>query len=279
MVAFACALDRGDACPEFTTYSRLSGLLGVSHCVQRCAGPARTRWCGETFDPDELRLQVSVQESLDCVRSLSLFLHCPSQLMHPWVLACLHVRALLVLHLLLLLLHLVLAHLLLLPLLHMRLSHSNSWSDTGRFHGPTGTRSVKGGVSGPAEDLRPVSEVEAEVKFSGRPAVYGGRLQVRFPEVCGTTRSRIWVRKGSARTRMLPENLDHLRVGWISRGTYETAWVAPGHDCLCSFEYGHGAAVRPQTNNAIWDGVIGFVGAGSHPSCHLGVQEGMCQRE
>ena len=42
----------------------------------------------------------------------------------------------------------------------------NSWSDTGRDKGPTGRRSSKGGVSGLAEDLRPVSEVEAGVKFS-----------------------------------------------------------------------------------------------------------------
>ena len=68
------------------------------------------------------------------------------------------------------------------------------------------------------------------------------------------------VLKGNARTRMLPENLDYLRVGWISRGTYETAWVTAGHDCLCSYKYGHGAAVRPQTHNAIWDGVISLWG-------------------
>ena len=66
--------------------------------------------------------------------------------------------------------------------------------------------------------------------------------------------------KGNARARMLPENLDHLRVRWISRGTYETAWVISGHDCLCSYQYGHGAAVRPQTNDAIWHGVIGLWG-------------------
>ena len=59
---------------------------------------------------------------------------------------------------------------------------------------------------------------------------------------------------------MFPANLDHIRVGWISQGTYETAWVTPGHDCLCSYKYGHGAAVRPQTNNAIWDSVIGLWG-------------------
>ena len=77
---------------------------------------------------------------------------------------------------------------------------------------------------------------------------------------------------------MLLDNLDHFRVGWRPRRIYETAWVTPGHDCLCPYEYGHGAAVRPQTNGAIWDGVIGLW-AGSHPSCHLGVQEGICQRE
>ena len=44
----------------------------------------------------------------------------------------------------------------------------NSWSDTNGVQGPTGARRVKGGVSGPAEDLRPVSEVVAGVNF--RPA-------------------------------------------------------------------------------------------------------------
>ena len=44
----------------------------------------------------------------------------------------------------------------------------NSWSDTVRLQGSTGRRCTKGGVSGPAGDLRPVSEVEAGVNF--RPA-------------------------------------------------------------------------------------------------------------
>ena len=180
----------------------------------------------------------------------------------------------------------------------------NSWSDTVRVQGPTGTRRVKGGVSGPAEDLRPVSEVEAGVNFRPAGGVRGqvaGSLPRRQPgtgtrqgkggvvtpslrpevpgiqfvspgygldirqsmgwtKVCGTARSGIWVLKGNARTRMLPENLDHLRVKWISRGSYETAWVTPGHDCLCSYQYGHGAAIRPQTNDAIWHGVIGLWG-------------------
>ena len=57
----------------------------------------------------------------------------------------------------------------------------NSWSDTGRVEGPTGRRSSKGGVSGPAEDLHPVPEVEAGVNFRPAGRGYGGRLQVHFP--------------------------------------------------------------------------------------------------
>ena len=78
--------------------------------------------------------------------------------------------------------------------------------------------------------------------------------------MCDTARSGIWVLKGNASARMLPANLDHLRVGWRKQGSYKTAWVTPGHDCLCPYEYGHGAAVRPQTNKAIWDGVISLWG-------------------
>ena len=136
----------------------------------------------------------------------------------------------------------------------------------------TGTRQVKGSVVTPS--LHP--EVPG-IQFVSPGYGLDIRQSMGWTKVCGTTRSGVWVLKGNARARMLPENIDHLRVGWISRGTYETALVTPGHDCLCSYKYGRGAAVRPQTNNAIWDGVVG--GAGSHPSCHLGVVRRMCQRE
>ena len=45
---------------------------------------------------------------------------------------------------------------------------TNSWSDTVHACGPSGVLCTKDGVSGPAEDLRPVSEVESGVNF--RPA-------------------------------------------------------------------------------------------------------------
>ena len=75
--------------------------------------------------------------------------------------------------------------------------------------------------------------------------------------VCGTAGSAVWVLKGDSRGRVLPANLDYLSVQRRKRGTADTAWVTPGQECLCSYDYGHGAAVRPQTNNSIWDGVIG----------------------
>ena len=81
------------------------------------------------------------------------------------------------------------------------------------------------------------------------------RQSMGWTKVCGTARSGIWVLKGNARACMFLVNLDHLQ-----RGAYKTARVTPGHDSLCSHKYGHGAAVRPQTGNAIWDGVVGLWG-------------------
>ena len=152
----------------------------------------------------------------------------------------------------------------------------NSWSDTGRnsrctggllpvckstsynlevgSQGPTGRRCTKGGVSGPAEDLRPVSEVESGVNFRPAGGVRGqvaGLLPRRQP---GTGTRQV---RGGAVTPSIPPGGSWypIRVTWKRK-------VTPGHDCLCSYKYGHGAAVRPQTNNAIWDGVIGFVEQG-----------------
>ena len=86
-----------------------------------------------------------------------------------------------------------------------------------------------------------------------------------WTKVCGTTRSGIWELKGNARARMFPTNLDHHRVEWRKQGTHETAWVTPLHDCLCSYKYGRGAAVRPQTFDALWNGVIGLWGRVAPP--------------
>ena len=81
-----------------------------------------------------------------------------------------------------------------------------------------------------------------------------------WTKVCGTAQSGIWVLKGDARA------VSYLKIlntfGWHGgpRGTYETPWVTPEHDCLCSHVFGHGASVRPQTKDSIWDGVLSLQG-------------------
>ena len=123
----------------------------------------------------------------------------------------------------------------------------NSWSDTGRVQGPTGRRCTKGGVSSPAEDLLPVSEVEAGVNF--RPAG-GVRRQVagsipRRQPGTGTRR----VREGAVTPSLHPEvpgiqfvspgyGLDiRQSMGWTK--VCETArsgiWVLKGIARICMF--------------------------------------------
>ena len=84
--------------------------------------------------------------------------------------------------------------------------------------GPTGRKRVKGGVSGPAEDLLPVSEVEAEVNF--RPAggvrgqVAGSLPRRQQAQVPGRLRE-VWTHLPSTR-RFLVSNSRHLGADWTS---------------------------------------------------------------
>ena len=119
----------------------------------------------------------------------------------------------------------------------------------------TGTRQQRVGAVTPS--LRP--EVP-DTRFTSPGRGLGIRQTMGWTKVCETARSGIWVLKGNARARMLPAN----------------AWVTPGHDCLCPYQYGRGAAVRPQTNDPICDGVIGLWG---RVAPLFGVQGRMCQHE
>ena len=89
----------------------------------------------------------------------------------------------------------------------------NSWSDTDRVTGPTGRRCTKGGVSGPAEDLRPVSEVEAGVNF--RPAG-GAGAGCRF-HLQETTRHRNQARQGKCGHTFPPDTDWTSGNRWVGR--------------------------------------------------------------
>ena len=85
-------------------------------------------------------------------------------------------------------------------------------------HGPTGRKRVKGGVSGLAEDLRPVSEVEAGVNF--RPAGVvrvhvAGSIPRRQPGT-GTRRVREGAVTPSLHRRFLVSDSCHLDADWTS---------------------------------------------------------------
>ena len=82
----------------------------------------------------------------------------------------------------------------------------------------TGTRSNKGSVVTPSLLL----EVPDSLSVSPGRGL-GIRQSMGWTKVCSSARSGIWVLKGNTRACMLPENLDHLRVGWISGRSCETA--------------------------------------------------------
>ena len=50
--------------------------------------------------------------------------------------------------------------------------------------------------------------------------------------------------KGDTGGYTLPSNLDHSGVAWTEMSTKSTAWVTPGHACLCANKYGHGELRR-----------------------------------
>ena len=92
--------------------------------------------------------------------------------------------------------------------------------------GPTWRRGSKGGVSGPAEDLRPVSEVEARVNFRLAGGEFGGRLQVHFPGT-GTRQHRVGVDTPSLHPEVLGiqfvspgRGLGHQAINGLDEGVW-----------------------------------------------------------
>ena len=114
----------------------------------------------------------------------------------------------------------------------------NSWSDTVRVQGPTGTRRVKGGVSGPAEDLRPVSEVEAGVNF--RPAGWCTGAGCRFTSQ-EATRHRYQAKQGRCGHTFPPPGGSWYPI--------RVTWIRIGHQAIDGLDEG------------VWNRTIGDLGA------------------
>ena len=70
--------------------------------------------------------------------------------------------------------------------------------------------------------------------------------------------------KVAAMTESLPEKVDDVGVVWEHRSGYETAWVTPGHECLCSYSYGRGA-VLPQANPSVFTEAVNLWGRVASP--------------
>ena len=151
----------------------------------------------------------------------------------------------------------------------------NSWSDTVRGQGPTGRRCTKVGVSGPAEDLRPVSEVEAGVNLRPAGGVRGqvaGSIPRRQPGT-GTRR----VREGAVTPSLHPEvpGIQFVSLGYGLDIRQSMGWTKV---CGCV----HMRMDMEQLSDRklmMPSGMALLVcGAGSHPSYHLGVVRRRCQR-
>ena len=115
---------------------------------------------------------------------------------------------------------------------------SNSWSDTVRVTGPTGTRRVKGGVSGPAEDLRPVSEVEAGVNFRPAGSVRG---QVTWFTSQEATRHRYQAGQGKCGHTSPPPGGSWYPI--------RVTWIRIGHQAINGLDEG------------VWNRTVGDLGA------------------
>ena len=107
----------------------------------------------------------------------------------------------------------------------------NSWSDTVRVQGPTGTTRVKGGGSGPAEDFLPVSEVEAGVNFRPAGGQVAGSLPGRQP---GTGTRQV---RGGAVTPSLRVEVPGIH------------FVSPGYGVNLNQYAGPGSLIRWHSDN------------------------------
>ena len=73
-----------------------------------------------------------------------------------------------------------------------------------------------------------------------------------------TARSGLWLFRGALREGDVFSSL-LASCDWVKKGSYHTAWsVPPLSACSCSYSYGQGPAVGPQTGERCWSLLTGL---------------------
>ena len=73
-----------------------------------------------------------------------------------------------------------------------------------------------------------------------------------------TDRSGLWLFRGALRGGDVFSSL-LASCDWVKKGSYHTAWsVPPLSACSCSYAYGQGTAIRPQTGEWCWSLLTGL---------------------
>ena len=72
------------------------------------------------------------------------------------------------------------------------------------------------------------------------------------------SRSGVWLFRGALQGESLFSSLD-AAGDWVRKGSYHTAWSVPlGSSCTCSYAYGQGPAIRPNTGERCWPLLAGI---------------------
>ena len=73
-----------------------------------------------------------------------------------------------------------------------------------------------------------------------------------------TARSGVWLFRGALRGGDVLSSL-FASCDWVKKGPYHTAWsVPPLSACSCSYSYGQGTAIGPQTGERCWSLLAGL---------------------
>ena len=79
---------------------------------------------------------------------------------------------------------------------------------------------------------------------------------IEWTQVEKTEKSGLWWFRGALRRQeIFPVLL--AAVDWVRKGSYHTAWSVPStSSCSCSYAYGRGTAIGPQTGARCWPRLV-----------------------